>query len=241
MEGRNKAPCGFASLLEASRDETHPELFLEAIRETNWDPCCISRDIKEWLPSNDRPVEGILMGLEIGASLGASFTTGRELIILAKGGDALEVGVVEYEGVSASLGLPAGASITQGVLLDRCESLEDYLGYFHAAVFAGMAENRGSSAAVPFVPGAATGCNAATLTSGATTSLIGAGGSYYRKASEFVELRGPRIHRMLQFFKDARSPGAFRPERYTRPGCQDQLPVQMAGYFSRDLKRRLRR
>ena len=69
LHGINSGQCGFSALLESGGKTQTPQAFLDAIEKANWDPCCISRDIKSWLNHNDRPVRGITLGFEVEASL----------------------------------------------------------------------------------------------------------------------------------------------------------------------------
>lgn len=56
--------CGFYHLLQTS-GRSQKE-FEKAIQETNWDPCCLTNDIKNYAQGTENPTNGLMFGAELG-------------------------------------------------------------------------------------------------------------------------------------------------------------------------------
>jgi hypothetical protein len=247
LTGQNTAPCGVTAAFEAVKNRD-TEAFLAALQEMNWNPCCVSREIKQWLATNRHEVNGYTVGLEVGAGVSFDMALGQEFIVILGEKDSIEAGVMTYQGLGASLSPTAGASVTQGVLVDDCHKLEDYEGYFASATVLGASKNYGMSGVTP--NSYKTGCNSASLTAGLTTSLVRVSSTYYRKASPYVTIRGPRVHALIEMLRKAtaqaelnantrrlREASTYRAEDYIVDGCQDHLSGQIENYLLQDFRR----
>lgn len=199
----------------------------------------------------DKEFRGFMIGWDLGASLSVfGSNVGRELIVVRSGADSLQIGVVTYNGVSGGASIiPAGVSPQAGILHGDCKNIDDYLGYFGTVDVAGVEWNSGlapdSSAGVR-----QTGCDSTSVLIGMTTPIALAGVSLYRKNSQVVEVRGPRIKKLLEMMDKIEVDAArrrwapvlgaknaaestFRPEEYEKTNCNNNLHSEFAKYLIR--------
>ncbi len=249
LPGENsKYQCGFFDLIEAAR--VNPEESLLATAEkTNWDPCCLSEDIKRMLTSTNRNVRGFSIGFDTSLSatvafrLGPAGTYGKELVMLRTGADTLQIAVVESRGFSVSMGLALGVGVTQAILHDKCEKIEDYLGYFKSLSAGGLQViNYGMSGSPYDLTARRTHCDSDSVTTGTTTTLASIAGSHYSQISPAIELKGRRIKPLLDLMDQVNNdsvtrqngksilppaPIEYQMSQYRKPNCNDQIGEQM--------------
>ncbi len=149
-------------------------------------------------------VIGVSFGYVVGVSVEvASYSRGYELVMIAHPSipDAAMVGVVGYRGYGASLSLPGGGSVTQGVIHGSCAGgIDGYLGWFATATVGLNSYNAGRDG---WDSWNATGCDSWSITRGTTSELLGITRSYYWSVGPFVAVAGPQVDPFLRWLDDA--------------------------------------
>ena len=174
--------------------------------DLNLSPECIWVALRKTAAEfSDRRVQGFAFGAvgEISTAFGYEF--GTELVVMKYSDDALMVGQVKLRGASASLALPAGASLTQSVILGNCdEGLFGYLGWFENASIFARGFHQGKVGYYPFFR-KGSGCDAYSLTRGLSTPVFGVSETYYSQLGKFALVTGPRAKELIQFIDQLNS------------------------------------
>lgn len=201
LSGDNfKNKCSFNKIISAAI--TKDGDITNALRETNFDPCCLPSMTRNQIAGQDNTINGFSVGVEAGGGAGPlGYDVGYEFVMVQTGPETLEVGVFKYKGPETSISIPAGTSVTQSVLIGDCKKLDDYLGYFSSVGVAGMQLNVGMSANPLNKDKEPTGCDSESITVGTSSDLIGTSQTYYSKASDFVKVKGPQIKKLLELFE----------------------------------------
>lgn len=240
----NGKTCGYLEVLSESMLDTNGDIS-KSLKKMNWDPCCVPSDIKTLLSQAQEHVAGFMVGVEAGASIpglaviGPGANIGREVVFLRTGPDSLQVAVVKYDGLATSISLPAGASVTRGMLYGDCLKMSDYLGYFKTFTVGGVhLENVGMSSHPYDLTATRTNCNSKSYTTGATAALVGIEGTYYEMGSKIVEVKGPQIRALLDMIdradrvalnKSRQLPDQqkiYSEDRFKKAECTDNLLIQ---------------
>jgi len=200
LKGNNfKQKCGFNKIINSAI--TNSGDITEALKSTNFDPCCLPEISLKQLSKQENPINGFSIGVEAGAGIAAlGYDAGYEFVMVQTGPDSMEVGVVLYNGPEVAASVPAGLSTTQAVLTGKCTKLNDYLGYFSTVGIAGFQQSVGVDSGPLNQNKKYTGCNSESVVSGTSMDLIGTAQTYYSKASDFVKIKGPQIKRMMELF-----------------------------------------
>ncbi|EQC50843.1 hypothetical protein [Bacteriovorax sp. DB6_IX] len=223
--------CNFSKLLSSGIQSE--EEFVKAIRQMNFNPCCIPKMSLNSISSTDKNIRGFSVGYEAGGGAGPfGVDLGREVVFIQTSENEMDIAVIEYKGIETSVGLPYGISTTQSILTGNCEKIDDYLGVFSGFDFGGIQFNTGLDKSSFNPTKKATGCNSEAIISGATTDLVGVNENRYSLASSVVRVKGPGIKKMLEFFKRTNTRAINR-----RKG----LDAHMGSieYLVKDFKRRI--
>lgn len=230
--------CGFHHAVAKAEN---PAAFVEELKKTNFDPCCLGPELLNYLSRQRERFQGVTMGASSGLKF---YFGGREFVIHYTKNQNLRVAVFRHTGYSLSLAVPYGIVVTKGVLVGDCHKIDDYAGWFKTGEAAGMTVNYGMSGHFldpPSVGGFAgvierfrtlvnarpTGCNSAGLNSGLTTALLGVSASFYERVSPVVVIRGDRTRKMQNLFRRAAGQAAL-PEP---PGHGAATPPQPRDNF----------
>ncbi|OIQ17195.1 MAG: hypothetical protein BM556_13360 [Bacteriovorax sp. MedPE-SWde] len=199
LKEKESLKCGFSKLISAGLKGD--DEFEKAIRETNFDPCCIPKMTNISLSTSNKTINGFSVGYEGGAGAGPiGIDLGREVVFIQTSENEFDIAIVSYRGIETSVGLPAGVSVTQSVLTGKCSKIDDYLGFFSALDFAGYQVNTGIDKRTLDPRKEATGCNSEAVISGATTDLIGVAENEYSLSSSIVRVKGPRLKKLIAHF-----------------------------------------
>lgn len=195
---KEEKQCNFSNLMKAA--SSSEEEFVAAIRETNFNPCCLPMMSLISISSTDKHVKGFTIGVEgsVGAGpLGADL--GKEIIIMQTSNNEFDIALVSYKGPEASVGLPFGVSVTQGIVTGNCRKIDDYLGVFSNFDIGGLQYNTGLTESAFSLSAKGNGCNAESVVSGATTDIIGFSETNYTLSSKIIRIKGPRLHKLRDY------------------------------------------
>lgn len=206
--------CGFHRVVAVAENA---QAFVEELKRTNFDPCCLGPDILRALGTNRKPLRGISMGASTGVKF---YFGGREFVIFYEKGKLLRVAAFRYTGYSAGLSLPYGVAVTQDLIVGTCKEIDDYSGWFKNVEVGGNTVSFGMSGHLLDRPNATgfggvverlkthvnaqlTGCNSVGLNTGPSTALLGGSVSFYERASPVITIRGDRTRKLQNLFRRA--------------------------------------
>ena len=202
-----KYKCGFSKIISSALLNNGD--ITEALKKTNFDPCCMPTITRSQLSLQEEKINGISVGATLGVhpTIGGA-SVGTEFVMIQTGPNSVEVGVVAFKGLGLGLGLKLGVSTVQGILSGECNKLNDYLGYFANIEVGGVVRNIGLKdigVSDIFNRNNASLCNSNSMVLGSGTVLVGTSMTHFKKVSDFVSLKGPRLKNVLKLFNEANS------------------------------------
>lgn len=203
--------CNFRSSV------TTREKIESAIHKMNFSLDCLNEDQIRFIKKGKENITGITFGVNGAIAKGIGVDAGSELVVMVYDDHTLMVGLVDFYGGGAGVGLPLGASITTGVIHGECNTIDQYLGNFQNFSFLGLNKSFGTADELKKIY--MTKCNASSNTDGLSMSLLGYTMTRYQKASEFFMVKGERVKELIKFIQSSNK--KFPTENQISP-CKQQ-------------------